>query len=120
MAGWLPKPEAPTCTSPMQNATHAVAGMGCGAQVGVDGEGLRCVGTGGGAQGWVVVRRDELRCTVCGAQGQTAVHNPKSISGILHGILRGWQWVSWNVPPCRLFIASSPPLFQLLLEMSPS
>lgn len=59
----------------------------------------------------------------CGAQGQAATHSPKSVSGILHGreeILRGWQWVSCNVPPCRLFIPSSPTLFQLLLEMSPS
>lgn len=59
----------------------------------------------------------------CDAQDQAASRSPKSVSGVLirrEEILRGWQWVSCNVPPCRLFIPSSPTLFQLLLEMSPS
>ena len=84
-----------------------------------------CTGAGCGVLGWVVVRWDGSWCTGmgCGAPGQATVHSTKSVGGILRGrdgILWGWQWVSWNGPPRRLFIPSSPALFQLLLEMSPS
>lgn len=56
------------------NATHAAAGMGRGAQVGVDGEGLRCRRLGCGARGQAAVRRDGLWCTSCGTRGRVAVH----------------------------------------------
>lgn len=70
VSGWPPKPEAPNYVAGA-SAAHAVGGMACGAQGGVNGKGLWCTWMSCGAQ---IVHKDGLRSTGCGAQGWLMVH----------------------------------------------
>lgn len=91
------------------------------------GDSLRCTGMSCDAP--VVIPRDRVQCIVYNALEWAVVHNPKPTSGALHqvpraGTLHGQQRMDaldHATPQAAYpFIPSSPALFQLLLEMSPS